>query len=113
MSDARLPDGFDALEPFVPVWAVEGSANRADLRHLRSEEERAAFYKAGKDLLLPALDYLDRKPLHELDARERRLMDLMLSLGHVLLAIEGQAEDETRHAESRVHMKIVSTPADR
>ena len=106
-----LPEGFAALEPFVDGWAVAGSAARAARRGASTAEERAAFYATAKDLLAPALDYLDGKALADFTAREQRLMDMMLTLAHVALAVEGMGDDEPRHAAMRVHMRLTRTPA--
>jgi hypothetical protein len=107
-----LPTGFAALEPFVSLWAVAGSANRAALRGTSSLDARAAFFDAASPLLTAALDHLDRKPLAAHDPGEQRLMNLMLSLAHVALAVEVQAEDEARHRASRDAMIITLSPAD-
>ncbi len=108
---ALLPDGFAALEPFVARWAVPGTAARAARRGESSAEEREAFYGVAKDKLLPALAYLDGKKLEAFDAADNRLMDMMLSLAHVALAVEGLGDDEPRHAEMRRHMQITRSPA--
>jgi hypothetical protein len=114
VSDGNLlPAGFEALEHFVAFWAVQGSSNRAQRRTDSSESERVAFYSAAKDLAPDALEYLDRKPVAQLDEKERRLMDLMLSLCHVSLAVESQRDDEERHSKARAHMKITRSSADR
>ncbi len=107
-----LPQGFETLEPFVDRFAVSGTAKRAALRSDAAPEEREAFHAAAKDLVGPALDLLDAKPLGELDERERRLLDLCLSFAHVALAIEVQGPDEDRHAALRRHMRITRSPAD-
>jgi hypothetical protein len=107
-----LPAGFESLEPHADRFAVAGTANRAELRSDTSAEERAAFYAAAKDLIAPALDLLDAKPLADLDAGERRLLDLVLAFPHVALAIEVQGPDEERHARLRRYMRITRSPAD-
>lgn len=111
MSQALLPPGFDALEPFVAIWAVAGTANRAQLRSEGTAKERLAFYETARALAPVALEFLDRKPLEEFDESEQRLMNLMLSLAHVALAVESQGPDEARHTQSRQHMKIVRSSA--
>lgn len=111
-ANSELPAGFEALEPFVDAWAVAGAANRARLRTMSSEVDRAAFYNAARDLVAPALAHLDRKPLDGLDDREKRLMNLLLSLCHVALAVEAQGPDEVRHGRMRAHMKITRATAD-
>jgi len=107
-----LPDGFEALEPFVATWAIDGSAARARARDQGSPEELRAFFIAAKDYLEDALERLDHKPLDGLDEQERRLLDLILSLAHVSLAVEVQGDDEPRHRLCRQHMRITRTPAD-
>lgn len=107
-----LPDGYEALEPFVDDWAIAGTANRAQRRTTSTESERVAFFEVAKGFVIPALDQLDRKPLDQFDAREKRLMDLMLSFAHVALAVEIQGDDEARHARFRQFMKITKSPAD-
>ena len=111
-ASSPLPTGFEALEPFVESWALTTTAERAQLRSDSTEADRLAFYEAGKDLAPAALVLLDRKPLNAFDAREERLMNLMLSLAHVSLAVEAQGSDEPRHAGFRQHMRIVRSSAD-
>ena|ERR1022692_4377215 len=114
MSETKelLPAGFEALEPFVASWAIEGAANRAQRRLVTSEAERIAFFDAAKGLLPAGLDYLDRKPLNQFDEKEQRLMNLLLSFSHVLQAVEIQSDDEPKHAQGRRHMKITQASAD-
>ena len=106
-----LPEEFAALEPFVATWAVSGSAARAALRGESSASDREAFYAVAKDQLVPALAYLDAKPLADLDERDTRLMDLMLTLAHVSLTVEILADQEAAHAAERRYMRITRTPA--
>ncbi len=108
-----LPAGFESLEPFAARFALAGTAARAQLRSDTSAEEREAFYAAAKDLISPALQMLDAKPLGDLDEAEQRLMNLCLAFAHIALAIEIQGPDEARHATLRSHMKIVRSTADR
>jgi hypothetical protein len=107
-----LPAGFETLEPFVARFAIAGTVNRAALRGETTAEEREAFHAAAKDLIAPALDLLDQKPLDALDESERRLLDLALSFGHIALAVEIQGPDEAQHAELRKYMRITRSPAD-
>jgi hypothetical protein len=109
---ASLPSGFAALEPFVPRFAVAGTANRAELRSDTTPGERQAFYDAAKDLVGPALDLLDQKKFAEFDGADHNLMNLTLSYAHIAIAIEIQGPDEAKHAKMRQHMKIVRSTAD-
>lgn len=107
-----LPAGFDALEPFAENWAIAGTANRDWLRGDSTEEARLAFFDVAKGFVPKALELLDRKPLTELDERERRLMDLVLSFAHVTMAVEMLDKTEPRHAQFRKVMRITRSPAD-
>jgi hypothetical protein len=107
-----LPAGFESLEPFVGRFAIAGTANRAALRSNSTPEERAAFHAAAKDLIGPALDLLDTKPLDGFTEAEQRLLDLCLSFAHIALAVEVQGPDEARHATLREYMRITRSPAD-
>ena len=108
----RLPAGFEALESFVDRFAVSGTANRAALRGDTTEPERAAYHAAASPLIGNSLDQLDAKPLGQLDASERRLLDMCMSFAHIALAVEIQGPDEARHATLRKHMIITRSPAD-
>ncbi|MCB1686859.1 MAG: hypothetical protein KDI33_00120 [Halioglobus sp.] len=113
LENMRLPTGFDALEPFVDRWAIKGANNRLQQRLNSQESERASFFNIGKDLVPPALELLDQKPLHELDEKEQRLMDLVLSLAHISLAVEIQRDHEPAHAESARHITINRATSDK
>ena len=107
-----LPAAFSALEPFVETWALEGSARRAAKRSESSPEQREAFFAAASPLLDAALEHLDARSLNALARAEQRLMNLMLSLGHVALAVEIQGPDEMKSAPWRDRMRIDRSTAD-
>lgn len=107
-----LPQGYEALEPFVGHWAVTSSAERARLRAESAADEREAFFAAGAPLMEGALDLLDRRPLADHGAEEQRLMQLMLSLAHVSMAVEIQGKDEPKGTPWRGRMRITRSPAD-
>lgn len=109
---SALPEGFEALEPFVDRWALDTSAARAERRGDSTPEERKAFYDTIAPLLPAALELLDASPFAGHDAAERNLMNLCLSAAHVGLAVEALGEDEPRHAMHRAAMAITRTPAD-
>lgn len=113
MSERLLPEGYEALEPFVAAWALNGSAARAQRRSDSTPEERHAFFDAAKSLVGPACDLLDQKPLTALDSKENRLMNLLLSFTHVAMAVEIQGDAEPRHAKLRSYMHITNSAADR
>lgn len=108
-----LPQGYEALEPFVAQWAIAGSQARTEARSNSTPEARQAFFDAASPLLAQGLDMLDAKPLGGLNEAEKRLLDLFLSLAHVGMAVEVHGPDEERHATLRAHMPIVRSTADR
>jgi hypothetical protein len=108
----RLPEGFEALEPFVAIWAGETAVARDALRTDQSAEARQAFYDAMTPLIVPALDHLDATSLSSHDAAETALMRLALTYAHIAHAIEVQGPDEAKHAANRQHLHITRTPAD-
>lgn len=107
-----LPEGFEALEPFVTRWVGETAAARAQLRDAASTTEAEAFYAAAQPLVEAALASLDAKPLVNHDDKEQRLMRLMLAFAHISMAIEVQGKDEPAHSKLRPHMRITRASAD-
>jgi hypothetical protein len=106
MRTTSLPEGFEQLEPLVGDWAIEGLANRARRRDESTAEERMGLYMAVKDVAEKILDHLDSKAPEDFDARERRLMALLLSFVQIALAVEIQGDAESRHAMVRPAMRI-------
>lgn len=107
-----LPEGFEALTPFVDFWAANSAAERADCRQRSDEESRQAFYAVARPLVPVALDYLDSKPLSALNDSEQRLMLLLLSFAHLAMAVELHKEEEPKHARDRHFLRIMRAPAD-
>lgn len=107
-----LPAAHADLEPFADAWALPTAAERATRRSRSTPQERQAFYDAVAPRAAALLDELDRKPLADLDAAEKRLMDLLLAFAHVSLAIEIQGKDEVQHSQWRDRMVITRSPAD-
>lgn len=106
---SQLPPGFENLERFVAMWAAPCAAERARRRGASTEADRTRFYAAGKEMLVSALAYLDKKPLGQLDPKEQTLLNLMLSLCHVSLAVELQGQEESNHTKVRELMRITRT----
>jgi hypothetical protein len=107
-----LPAGFAALEPFIAQWALPSAAARSSMRESNDLQTLRAFYEAAKPRLQQALTYLDGIALAEYGPQEDCLMKLMLSLAHVSLAVEVQADSEPSNAIDRRHMRITRTTAD-
>jgi hypothetical protein len=112
MAAAPLPAGFDALEPFVETWAATTCAARDQRRGESTADERRAFFDAAAPMLEQALAYLDARPLAELAPADKRLLNLMLSLGHIQMAVEVHREVEPQHAAARGAMKITRSVTD-
>ena len=108
----ELPEGFEALSPFVECWSADSAAGRADCRQRSDEAGRQAFYAIASPLIPGALDYLDSKPLKELNDAEQRLMDLVLSFAHLAMAVELHKDQEAKHARDRHFLRITRAPAD-
>ena len=112
MPSNALPEGFEALSPFVDLWAANSAAERADRRQRSDEESRQSFYAAASPLVPAALDHLDSKPLSALNDSEQRLMLLLLSYAHLAMAVELHKEEEPNHARDRHYLRITRAPAD-
>jgi hypothetical protein len=112
MTKSTLPEPFSSLEPFVAFWAADSSAARAHCRDSSTEEDRIAFHGAMSEQLDAVLEYLDGKRFDEFSESDHALMHLVLSFGHVAMAVELQKEQEPMHAQWRPFMKITHTPAD-
>ena len=46
---SMLPTGFEALDPFVADWAIEGAAARAARRTRSTPQERQGFFDAAAE----------------------------------------------------------------
>jgi hypothetical protein len=111
-TESLLPAGFEALEPFVESWAIDGANNRLLARLDSQESDRVAFFNTGKDLVPAALDLLDKTPLGQFDEKEARLMKLVLSMAHVAPAVEVQKDHEPLHAKYARYITITRASAD-
>lgn len=107
-----LPAGFESLEPFVARWAATTTAERARRRSDSTAEERQSFFDAAAPQLEAAMAYLDSKPLPELEAADKRLLNLMMAFSHVQMAVEVHRETEPRHAAWREVMVITHSTTD-
>ena len=87
---AVLPEGFEALEPWVSDWALETTDERLRKRGVSSPDEVRAFHNAMLPHAQKALEYLNSKDICALDAEDTNLMKLILSLGHTAMAVEVQ-----------------------
>ncbi|MBL7490526.1 hypothetical protein I6A60_24470 [Frankia sp. AgB1.9] len=112
MSQGQLPPGFEALEPFAALWAAGTRGQRVGLRVRSRPPELEAFYSAVRELLAPALSYLDARPLADLNEADARLLDLVLAVPQVALAVEQQRDAEAAHARVQARFVVDRTSAD-
>lgn len=109
-STSMLPEGYQALEPFVVDWALPTQAERARKRSSSTPDEKRALYEAARGILPQALAELDAKPFDRLNERERMLLNVLLSYAQVALSIEVRGDGEALHAQDRRHMTITREP---
>ncbi len=88
MDHGTLPEGFGALEPFVPVWVLPDASARMAKRQDMSIEEIRRFYDAIVPMGEKALDYLRQYKLGELPPEGENLLKLMLALTELGPAVE-------------------------
>ena len=83
-----LPDGFAALERFVPDWALASEAERNAKRLASSIGDIRAFYDAMRAQLDAIGEHLGPFDIATLPETERRLFYLALSFMEVAPAVE-------------------------
>jgi len=84
---ARLPAGFEALEPFLD-WSLETETERSAKRAASAFEDVKRLYDAVFPVLPAALDHLKGFRLEELDAPSRTLLMILLSYAEAALVVE-------------------------
>ena len=89
MTEARLPEGFEELEPFLAEWgSAQDIAARYEVRQGLSFEQLCAFHKAMAPRLEDVFTHLDRFPYRQLPPPEERLFTLALGLTEAAQAVE-------------------------
>ena len=98
MRDAKhLPAGFEDLEPFVEQWGLAETQARHARRESASMADIRSFYDAMVARAPAAIAFLEGKPFDGLAEDERRLMQLLLALGHVAVAVEVHGQPRAPH----------------
>jgi hypothetical protein len=103
-----LPEQFSNLEPFAPYWAVNGHENRRYQRHDTNMAEVQRFYDAVYPRAEEALKYLDAFKLRDLEGPDRRLAQLILSLGQASMSVEVHRELRVPYSPWPNKLKILS-----
>lgn len=89
MTDPILPADFAELRPFAANWSLATTAERTRKRHASDMREIRTFYDAAFPRAAAALQYLNSIPYDDkMDAADRNLMNLFLSLSEVATAVE-------------------------
>jgi hypothetical protein len=84
----NLPDGFEALEPYVNAWALETERERAAKRWGGDYEEMRRFYDAMVEHITLAIKHLNAFDVNRMPPAESKLMNLALSLAEIANSIE-------------------------
>lgn len=87
-TDARLPAGFAALEPFVAAWALPTQGERRARRLASSMPDIQAFYDAILPHTRAIAAHLKAFALDAMPAPEQRLLHLAYAFMAVAPAVE-------------------------
>lgn len=88
VDNAKLPAGFEALEPYVADWVLADAVARMAKRQASAIADIRAFYNAILPFGEAALAYLRGFQLGALPPEGERLLKLMLSLAEMAPAVE-------------------------
>ena len=83
-----LPSEFSNLEPFCEKWLHPSEARRNEVRISSSMEEIREFYDAVLPQFEQVIQFLNQKPLTELDDKEENLLNLSFSFVEASTPIE-------------------------
>ncbi|KWF24844.1 hypothetical protein WT56_00755 [Burkholderia pseudomultivorans] len=103
-----MPEGFDALEPFLDRWSAATSHERWINRSATPYPEIVAFYDAMSERAEEATVYLEQFPLDDMPESARNLFRLLLAMCHAAIAVEMHQASGIRHAPS-VHALTITT----
>ena len=93
-----LPAGFTDLEVFVSKWALAREMDRINARWTATMPELRCFYDAMLPRLDSIIEHLNRFPLDEMPAAERRLFHLAMSMAEIADAVETFGSPEVPYA---------------
>ena len=85
---ARLPAGFEPLEPFAATWGAVSTYERMETRVTSSMAEIHAFYDVAIDHAADAMAHCDSFPLDAMPEDTQRLFRIMLGLVQAAMAVE-------------------------
>lgn len=110
MIETTLPQGFEALEPYVEYWSVGSTQERRERRESQPMEVINDFYHALLPLAPNAIGYLESKDMNELEGPDLRLMQLVLALAHVSMATELHKQPRAPHTPYPHSVRLVEGP---
>ena len=87
MSEAQLPEKFEAREPFIG-WSLERERARTKKRETSSFEEVQEFYDAIFPRLEEVVAYLEGFPIDDMPTSAERLFHMTLALVEVSNLVE-------------------------
>ena len=102
-----LPEQFADLEKFAPYWAVNGHEARRYQRHDTTMEEVQRFYDTVYPRADEAMKYLEPLGLRELTGADRRLAQMILSLGQASMSVEVHRELRVPYSSWPNKLKIL------
>lgn len=85
---ATLPQQFQDLEPFVPLWAFATEAARSEKRWTSTPRDYDAFYAAVIDRIEDIMTYLDRYPIDAIPDDAKPLYHLALAFAEASPHVE-------------------------
>jgi len=83
-----LPEGYEALESFVPKWVKDTSAERMTERATSTMDDIQTFYNAILPLADDAMALIDNYPIDDMPDDIACLCKLVLALPQVAMAVE-------------------------
>jgi len=107
---AKLPAGFEDLEPFLDQWCLKATQERHARRESASLQDIRRFYEAMLAKAPAAIAFLDGKAFDALTSDEQRLMQLLLALGHVAVAIEVHGQPRAPHTPYPHRVRLSHPP---
>ncbi|MFJ4376221.1 hypothetical protein ACIP1T_26850 [Pseudomonas japonica] len=103
-----LPQGFEALAPFLAQWNLRTSHERWISRAQTPYADIQRFYDAMMERVEDATRYLDQFPLNDMPEPEANLFRLLLGMSHAAIAVEMHQAAGIRNAPANHALEIVT-----
>ncbi|OBJ85098.1 hypothetical protein [Mycobacterium sp. 1245852.3] len=109
-TNPTLPQQFAALERYVPKWALDDAAQRANTRAATSIGELREFYSTMLPFAADAAESLRGTPVEDLDPPRLALLKLLLSLVDVAVGVECFDAPTVPRGYDQARLKIAHVP---